>query len=64
MYIGIIVFRFLKHSDELDMKSKVKPLTLLWGRGHNTFTEGARPSVSLPLVTALLSRYFNIASFV
>ena len=43
MYIGIIVFRLLKHSDELYIKTP----TLL---GDNTFTggRGARPYVPPP----------------
>ena len=50
-YIGIIVFRLLKHSDELDISLKTSTLlggtTLLWGGG-------ARPPVPPPpLVTAL-----------
>ena len=48
MYVDIIVFRLLKHSDALDIKTP----TLLGE--HNTFTVvGVRPPVS-PLVTALL----------
>ena len=41
MYIGIIVFQLLKHSDELD----IKPYTLRWGQ-HFYWRGGTAPCAS------------------
>ena len=54
MYIGIIVFRLLKHSNKLD---NIKPPTLL-GAQHFYWGGGARP-LCPPLVTALLGSDFS-----